>query len=230
MNPMWLLIVAMAGMVLVIFIFAAIWASRYFRVGPNQVLIVSGRQHQLADGTRRGFRIVRTGGTFVIPVTEKAEALSLEVQSIEMPKQRVPTTQAPITMDCLAEAIIKGDDAAILMAAEHFLSKSETEVKKLIQAVLEKHLGAVPGRMGTQEIERDPAGCAAKVEAAAAPDLDRMGLSVVSFRPRLQPFSHDHCSWAGVVLASLHEQSRADRSRVAEPLARRPETGPRLAG
>ena len=33
----------------------AIWASRYTKVGPNQVLIVSGRKHRVigADGTRK---------------------------------------------------------------------------------------------------------------------------------------------------------------------------------
>ena len=31
---------------LVIFIFVVIWASRYTKVGPNQVLVVSGRKHQ----------------------------------------------------------------------------------------------------------------------------------------------------------------------------------------
>ena len=49
------------GIVVVVVIFAAIWASRYTKVGPNEVLVVSGRKHRYADpdGTRqmRGFRI-----------------------------------------------------------------------------------------------------------------------------------------------------------------------------
>src|SRR5208337_3583299 len=44
-------------------------------IGRNGVLFVSGWRHQLADGTRRGFRIVRTGSTFVMPVIEKANCL-----------------------------------------------------------------------------------------------------------------------------------------------------------
>jgi len=43
MNPQYMLVLAVAGMVLVTIIFVAIWASRYVRVGPNRVLIVSGR-------------------------------------------------------------------------------------------------------------------------------------------------------------------------------------------
>ena len=186
MTPPLTLILAMAGMVFVMFIFAAIWASRYVRVGPNRVLIVSGRQHQLPDGTRRGFRIVRGGGTFVVPVIEKADALSLEVISIEMPKCKVPTAKGvPVTVDCLAQVKIKGDDASILAAAQHFLSKSEGEMKNLVRPLLEKHLRAVFGGLSSQEIDRDPEGCSARVEAAASQDLGKMGLGVVSlaFRP-----------------------------------------------
>ena len=42
------------GLVVVVVIFAAIWASRYIKVGPNEVLVVSGRKHRYTDpdGTR----------------------------------------------------------------------------------------------------------------------------------------------------------------------------------
>ncbi len=180
MNPQYMLILTVAGMVLVTVIFAAIWASRYVRVGPNRVLIVSGRQHLLPDGTRQGFRIVRSGGTFVFPVIEKAEALSLEVISIEMRNLRAPTLGEPVVVDCLAQMKIKGDEASILAAAEHFLSKNEDGMKKIVRPVLEQHVRAVLGSTSAQELDGDPAGCAARVEAAAAKDLVKMGLGVVS--------------------------------------------------
>jgi flotillin len=117
------------GVVFVTIIFAAIWVTRFVRVGPNRVLIVSGRQHLLPDGTCRGFRIVRSRGAFVVPVIEKADALSLEVLSIEMPKLRVRTAEVPVEADCLAQVKIKEDEASVLAAAQHFLSKNEAEMK-----------------------------------------------------------------------------------------------------
>jgi flotillin len=180
MNPQYMLILTVAGMVLVTAIFAAIWASRYVKVGPNRVMIVSGRQHILPDGTRRGFRIVKSGGTFVVPVVEKADVLSLELLSIEMPKLSVRTAGAPVGVDCLAQVKIKGDEAAILAAAEHFLSKSEEEMKDIVRPVLEKHLRRVLGGLSVEEIDRDPEACAARVEAATSQDLGHMGLGVVS--------------------------------------------------
>src|SRR5689334_11853874 len=76
------------GIVVVVIIFLAIWASRYTKVGPNQVLVVSGRKHRYTDpdGTvlTRGFRVVKGGGTFVIPVIEKVDLLSLELLTIDV--------------------------------------------------------------------------------------------------------------------------------------------------
>ena len=47
------------GLVVVVVIFAAIWASRYIKVGPNEVLVVSGRKHRYTDpdGTRADPRL-----------------------------------------------------------------------------------------------------------------------------------------------------------------------------
>ena len=43
------IVVAAIAIVIVIFIFLAIWAGRYTKVGPNQVLVVSGRKHIYRD-------------------------------------------------------------------------------------------------------------------------------------------------------------------------------------
>ena len=68
--------VAVVGIVVIIIIFMAVWASRYTKVGPNQVLVVSGRKHRYTDpdGTvqMRGFRVVKGGGTFVMPGHRKS--------------------------------------------------------------------------------------------------------------------------------------------------------------
>src|SRR5690242_21113228 len=58
-----LVIGGVAAFLFVFFMFVAIWASRYTKVGPNQVLVISGRKHRISDpdGTIRdvGFRIVK---------------------------------------------------------------------------------------------------------------------------------------------------------------------------
>ena len=89
--------VVVAGLVVMIFILLAIWAGRYTKVGPNEVLIVSGRKHRYVDpdGTvqGRGFRVVKGGGTFIIPVLEKMDVLSLELLTIDVQTPEVYTSK-----------------------------------------------------------------------------------------------------------------------------------------
>jgi flotillin len=81
----------------VFFIFAGIWASRYTKVGPNQVLVISGRKRKVVDpdgNTREvGFRIVKGGGRFVWPVYEKVDILSLEILTIDVQTPEVYTSK-----------------------------------------------------------------------------------------------------------------------------------------
>ena len=54
-----IILIAIVVIALVVFIGIAVVLSRYTKVGPNEVLIVSGRKHRYvdADGTQRGFEI-----------------------------------------------------------------------------------------------------------------------------------------------------------------------------
>jgi len=160
----------------------AIWAARYVKAGPNEVLIISGRQRQLPDGRRLGSRCVGGGGTFVLPVVEKVELLSLEVITVEMPKSQARAAKGERLMaDCNAQAKIGGDDDSIVTAAEHFLSKRKDEIKEIVRRILEKHLRTIVSRLSVEEVSRDLEGPASKVHAASSIDLAKMGLELISF-------------------------------------------------
>ena len=74
--PVMTIILGVGAVMLVFFVFLGIWASRYTKVGPNQVLVISGRKHRIteSDGTARdvGFRVVKGGGVFVWPVSGRS--------------------------------------------------------------------------------------------------------------------------------------------------------------
>src|SRR5439155_16454524 len=145
--------VAMAavGIIVVVVIFMAIWASRYTKVGPNEVLVVSGRKHRYSDpdGTvqMRGFRVVKGGGTFVIPVIEKVDRLSLELLTIDVQQEQDVYTSkgVPVRVDGVAQIKDKGDDIYIATAAEQFISKKTEEIKNIAMQAMEGHLRAILG-------------------------------------------------------------------------------------
>ena len=89
-----------------------------------------------------------------------------------------------VEADCVAQVKINSDDVSIAAAAEYFLSKSQTEIKNIVRPVLEKHLSSVLGNLSVEEATQNPAACAARVQTAAAVDLGKMGLSMISFSIR----------------------------------------------
>ena len=182
-------VAAIVGIVIVIFLFFAIWASRYTKVGPNQVLVISGRQYRYADpdGTvhTRGFRIVKGGGTFVFPVIEKVDVLSLELLTIDVQTPEVYTSKGvPVKVDGVAQIKVKGDDISISTSAEQFLSKGTEDIRNIAMQTLEGHLRAIVGTLTVEEIYQNRDMFAAKVQEVAAGDMANMGLGIVSFTIR----------------------------------------------
>ena len=177
------------GTVFVVFVFAAVWASRYTKVGPNEVLVVSGRNYRVTDPDgsvrARGFRIVKGGGTFIIPVIEKADILSLELLTIDVQTPEVYTSKGvPVRVDGVAQTKVKGDDISIATASEQFLSKGTDEIRNIATQTLEGHLRAILGTLTVEEIYQNRDMFAAKVQEVAAGDMANMGLGIVSFTIR----------------------------------------------
>ncbi|TMQ01734.1 MAG: flotillin family protein [Verrucomicrobia bacterium] len=171
--------------------FLLLWMvlSRYTKVGPNDVLIVSGRKHRFVDpdGTvrARGFRIVKGGGTFVYPIVEKVDVLSLELLTIDVQTPEVYTSKGvPVKVDGVAQIKVKGDDISIATAAEQFLSKGTDDIKNIAMQTLEGHLRAILGTMTVEEIYQNRDAFASKVQEVAAGDMANMGLGIVSFTIR----------------------------------------------
>jgi len=180
---------AVVGIVAVVVVFGTVWAARYTKVGPNEVLVVSGRRYQFKDldGTlrERGFRVVKGGGTFVWPVIEKVDTLSLELLTIDVQTPEVYTSKGvPVRVDGVAQTKVKGDDISIGTAAEQFLSKGTDEIKNIAMQTLEGHLRAILGTMTVEDIYQNRDAFAAKVQEVAAGDMANMGLQIVSFTIR----------------------------------------------
>jgi flotillin len=160
-----------AGILAIMIVFLLILARRYVRVGPNEALIVTGQNRRVAgpDGRERprGFRIVTGGATFVIPVIEKAEVLSLEMLGVRV---------AASGVEASAHVKIGRDHASIAAAAERFLSKRPEEVATIAGDLLTRHLRAAlaGGKTDPPAVEED-------VARRAKEEFAGMGLELVSF-------------------------------------------------
>jgi len=172
------------AIVFVLVLVFLIWAARYTKCGPNEVLIISGRRHRLTEGEAKkqvGYRVIKGGGTFVWPVKEQVKRMSLELMNLEVRTADVYSIHGvPITVEATAQIKIKGDDQSIMTAAEHFLSRSKDDIMKTALQVTEGYIRSTISSLTPEEIYQKRRDFASKVRDGASQDLGRMGLEIVS--------------------------------------------------
>ena len=176
--------------VVLVFTIITIYRALYRKVGPNEVLVISGgRGEVLTDenGERRriGFRIVKGGGSLVNPLTERVEVMSLELITLDIVTPEMYTKLGvPIKVDGVAQIKVRGDDVSIRTAAEQFLNKSKEEIKQIAYQTVAGHLRAILGTLTVEEVYAAHDTFAQRVAEVSAGDLTNMGLEVVSFTIR----------------------------------------------
>jgi flotillin len=161
-------------------------ARRYKKVGPNQVMIISGRKYKIKTPDGRieevGFRIRRGGGAFIVPLLEKVDLLGLEIMTLDVTTPEVYTKPGvPIIVDGVAQVKVGGDEQSIRTAAEQFLGKTPDQIKDIALQTVEGHLRAIIGTMTVEDIYKNRDQFASSVQEVAVADLANMGLQIVSF-------------------------------------------------
>lgn len=176
---------------LLVLALVAFYASRFQKVGPNEVLIVSGRKTRYVDPKTneqvvKNFRIFHGGGTFVLPIREKVSRMSVELMTLEIRTPEFFTKfGVPIVVDGIAQIKVLSDDPiATATAAEMFLSKTRAQMNEIAHQMMQGHLRAVISTLPFEEIHANPEAFAQTVQRLTAADLANMGIQVVSFTIR----------------------------------------------
>ncbi|MEN8699151.1 flotillin family protein [Bacillus infantis] len=162
-----------------------VFVTKYKTAGPDEALIVTGsylgnkRVHVDESGNK--IKIIRGGGTFVLPVFQQAEPLSLLSSKLEVSTPEVYTEQGvPVMADGTAIIKIGGSISEIATAAEQFLGKSKEDRENEAKEVLEGHLRSILGSMTVEEIYKNRDKFSQEVQRVASQDLAKMGLVIVS--------------------------------------------------
>ena len=176
----WLVV---AGIFLLAFV---VWATNYRKVGPNQVLVISGRSSTVVepDGRRRrvGYRLQVGGGTFVMPLVESVQVLPLDVISVSIRCPEVLTAQGVlIAAEAYGQVKVASDERLLHRAVENFLSRGTAGIATVAQEILEGHMRAALGTMVVEEIYSHREEFAQRVRRAAQADFDRLGLELLAF-------------------------------------------------
>ncbi|HSI66707.1 MAG TPA: flotillin family protein [Planococcus sp. (in: firmicutes)] len=178
--------IALGIVVFVLIAIIAVYVTKYKTVGPDEALIVTGSylgsKNVHTDDAGNRIKIIRGGGTFLLPVFQQAAPLSLLSSKLEVTTPEVYTEQGvPVMADGTAIIKIGGSISEIATAAEQFLGKSKEDRENEAKEVLEGHLRSILGSMTVEEIYKNRDKFSQEVQRVASHDLAKMGLVIVSF-------------------------------------------------
>ncbi|MDI7741898.1 flotillin family protein [Lysinibacillus fusiformis] len=224
-----LVVIGIAAFIILAII--AVYITKYKTVGPDEALIVTGSflgsKNVHTDDSGNRIKIIRGGGTFVFPVFQQSEPLSLLSSKLEVTTPEVYTEQGvPVTADGTAIIKIGGSISEIATAAEQFLGKSKADRENEAKEVLEGHLRSILGSMTVEEIYKNRDKFSQEVQRVASQDLAKMGLVIVSFtikdvrdkngyldslgKPRIAQIKRD----ADIATAEAEKETRIKRAEA----------------
>jgi flotillin len=175
------------GIVALIFLaLIGVFITKYRTAGPDEALIVTGsflgNGNVHVDESGNKIKIIRGGGTFILPVFQQAKPLSLLSSKLEVTTPEVYTEQGvPVMADGVAIIKIGGSISEIATAAEQYLGKPREDRESEAREVLEGHLRSILGSMTVEEIYKNRDKFSQEVQRVASQDLAKMGLVIVSF-------------------------------------------------
>ena len=184
MSPLWYIIIAA---VVVVAAIVVVVLRNYRKVGPNEVLIISGggkRKVTLSDGSVKevGYRIRIGGGTFVKPFVEQAQVLPLEIIPMDIVvTDAISTNGIRCTVRGTAEVKIAGDEGSIHLASEQFLGKPLTDIRDVALRTLEGSTRALIGTQNLESLNKGRKEFVAKVFGDVETYFANMGLKLLSY-------------------------------------------------
>lgn len=234
MAGIWIVIAIAVVLVLALI---GVFITKYRTAGPDEALIVTGSylggKNVHVDESGNKIKIIRGGGTFVLPVFQQAEPLSLLSSKLEVTTPEVYTEQGvPVMADGTAIIKIGGSIGEIATAAEQFLGKTKADRENEAKEVLEGHLRSILGSMTVEEIYKNRDKFSQEVQRVASQDLAKMGLIIVSFtikdvkdkngyldslgKPRIAQVKRD----ADIATAEADKETRIKRAEASKDAKR----------
>ncbi len=159
-------------------------SSFYKTCGPNQAMIVSGML--TAEDAGSGavpHKVIIGGGTTVFPVIQDCSYISLECRPVQLePKTPYITRDgAQIKFSAVAQVKVKSDHCSVMLAAESFLNKSESETAESVAEIIIGITRSIVGTLSYNEILHDLRGLSESVHEQTIPALMRFGMTIKSY-------------------------------------------------
>ncbi|HEY0868375.1 MAG TPA: SPFH domain-containing protein [Fimbriimonas sp.] len=185
---------------------------------PSEVLIFSGKK-RLDELTGRylGFRVVKGGFGFRVPLIERVDRIDLTNMVIDLSAMNAYSKGGvPLTVQGVANVKIAGHEPMLNNAIERFLGKSRVEIMQVAKATLEGSLRGVLATMTPEQVNEDKILFAERLVGEVEQDMTNLGLVVDTLK--IQNVQDDV-----KYLESIGRQRNAEvvsTARVAEAIAK----------
>jgi len=171
------IIIGVAAAVVFIIIIAMIG---YVKSPPDTAYLISGfRKPRILIG-KAGVRI---------PFLERLDKLSLKMFSVDVKTtDYVPNAEyINVKVDATVKIRIGQSEEMMTLASKFFLNEGEDMIIRRVQDTLEGNMREIVGQMRLEEMVTDRKAFGERVQENAIPDLQKMGLEMISFN--VQSFS-----------------------------------------
>lgn len=168
------------GIAAVIIVCLVILLIGYVKAPPDTAYMISGfRKPRILIG-KAGIRI---------PFLERLDKLSLKMFSVDVKTtDYVPNAEyINVKVDATVKIRIGQSEEMMALASKFFLNESEDKIILRVQDTLEGNMREIVGQMKLEEMVTDRKAFGERVQENAIPDLEKMGLEMISFN--VQSFS-----------------------------------------
>jgi flotillin len=144
---------------------------------PNEVLIFSGGRHQSAEGKLVGYRTIKGGRKFRIPLLETVDQMDLTNMSIDVSVRGAFSKGGiPLTVQGVANVKVAGEEPMLDNAIVRLLGKKREEIMTVAKDTLEGNLRGVLAKMTPEEVNEDKIKFSQMLVEEAEHDLTKLGL------------------------------------------------------
>jgi len=176
MNLVGIIVVLALTAVVVFFFLSLIVRKLLYVAAPNEALVFSGRRRMLGD-REVGYRILRGGRSFRVPLLEDVSRIDLTMFTIDVGVQNAYAKGGiPLNVLGVANVKIAGDEPLLNNAAERFLGKNGQEIMRIAKETLEGNLRGVLAQLTPEQVNEDKTRFAQTLIEEAEHDMNRMGL------------------------------------------------------
>lgn len=157
--------------------------SLYRICQPSEVLIFAGPRTPIDSKKKVGYRLIRGGSSYQIPILEEVFRMDLTNMTIDLKVVNAYSKGGiPLTVTGVANIKISSADPIIHNAIERLLGKSRAQVENLAKETLEGNLRGVLASLTPEEANGDQIAFAQNLLEEAEEELQTLGLSLDSLQ------------------------------------------------